>query len=130
MYIVAIREELKRLRSHKKLIYQDGDKPLLDRTVRQMLNDDFNMESFFRMVKALGCVFLADGKLVSSTIELGQYLASKRSSKGVTQFDIVKQTALTPQRIVTIEKGKNYRYSTLIRYLSAFEDDFIDFEII
>lgn len=129
MNILEIKDTLDRIKVKKKLIYTAKEKFLSYATVKKIPDEDFNMASFFRMIKALGCIVTVDGKLVTSTVELGQLLAEKRSSMGITQYDVKKETGLTPQRIVTIEKGRNYRYSTLVRYLKAFDKDFIDIEI-
>lgn len=130
MNILEIKDKLKQLKHQKKLIYGMGEKRLPYKTIKKIPDAEFNMSIFFRMIKALGCIFMADGQLIPSMVDLGYYLASKRSSQNITQFDIVKKTGLTPQRIVSIEKGNNYRFSTLVRYLSAFENDFINFEIV
>ena len=81
---------------------------------------DYSVENLLKYVKILGKRLFLDGQPVDSLADIGRILKEKRVAAGLSMFAAFNQTQILPKSISKMESGKQYRKSTLVKYISNF----------
>jgi len=78
------------------------------------------IDSLIRYVKILGKhLFLAD-QPISDLSDIGRLLKQKRAQAGLSLIAAYSESKVLPKSISKIERGKNYRKTTLVNYISYY----------
>jgi hypothetical protein len=83
-------------------------------------HQEYSFENLLKYVKILGKRLLLDGRPVESMTDIGTILKEKRTAAGLSVLSAFSQTQIQPKSIAKMESGKQYRKSTLAKYISYY----------
>lgn len=130
MSFEGIEKQLSGLRQQNELSYSYFVEHGLSRNA--MLNiersGNYLIDSLFKYLEILNCCIIVNDTPVMDQEEFGNVLKNERINRGLSQLDIFSQKKIGPARIVSIEKGRSFRRSSLISYLEILGND-INFSV-
>lgn len=85
---------------------------------------DYNMSSLFKYLDALMYVIEVNGVIVSDLQGFSQILRGTRLAFNQTLQDIQRELAWNPKQVLSIEKGRGYTRSSLLKYTSIVKADY------
>lgn len=125
-----IEKQLTDLRQQNELTYSYFVEHGLSRNA--MLNierqGNYLIDSLFKYLEILNYCIIVNGTPVMDQEEFGNALKNERMNRGLSQMDILNQQKIGPTRIVSIEKGRSFRRSSLLSYLEILGND-INFSV-
>lgn len=85
---------------------------------------NYNIKNLFTFLDNLGYTLFVNDVQIDNIEDFGKYLRSLRKNKKLTIKQLSNILNCSTQQIVSVELGRGYYKSTLLKYLSVFKVDF------
>ena len=89
--------------------------------------ENYAIGSLLKYIESLHYVLKADGKIITGLPKFANVLRSKRTSLGMSLTTVQKETGWNANQVLAVERGSNFKRSTLLKYIELVK---IDLEIV
>lgn len=83
-------------------------------------HQEYSFENLLKYVRILGKRLFLDGHPVENLTDVGKILKEKRNAAGLSMLSAFSHTQILPKSISKMESGKQYRKSTIAKYISYY----------